>query len=96
MIWQQWKGPALQPLILSQVQAVWLASTLAGPVLAGGETFTRVAPRQGAIGGGPLGTAAVQTGVAELGQGAAQGGADCLEGPLKPETGTATDGERKH
>ena len=65
-------------------QAVWLASTLAGPLLAGGGTFTSVAPRQGEIGGRPFGTAAVQTGATEPGQGAVQGGAARLKGPLKP------------
>ena len=70
-----------------QVQAVWLASTLAGPLLAGGGTFTSVAPRQGEIGGRPFGTAAVQTGATEPGQGAAQGGAARLKGPLTHATG---------
>ena len=65
-------------------QAVWLASTLAGPLLAGGGTFTSVAPRQGEIGGRPFGTAAVQTGATELRQPAVQGGAARLKGPLKP------------
>ena len=70
------------PLHSLQVQAVWLASTLAGPLLAGGGTFTAVAPRQGEIGGRPFGTAAVQTGATELRQPAVQGGAARLKGPL--------------
>ena len=74
------------PLHSLQVQAVWLASTLAGPLLAGGGTFTSVAPRQGEIGGRPFGTAAVQTGATELRQGAVQGGADRLKGPLIPDS----------
>ena len=76
--------PELLPLHLLQAQAVWLASTLAGPLLAGGGTFTSVAPRQGEIGGRQFGTAAVQTGATEPGQGAVQGGAARLKGPLKP------------
>ena len=82
VIRHQQDRPELLPLHLLQAQAVWLASTLAGPLLAGGATFTSVAPRQGEIGGGPFGTAAVQTGATELRQPAVQGGAARLEGPL--------------
>ena len=64
-------------------QAVWLASTLAGPLLAGGGTFTAVAPRQGEIEGGQWGSAAVQTAASEICPGAGQGGAAVLQGPLK-------------
>ena len=70
------------PLSLLFAQAVWSASTLAGPLLAGGGTFTSVAPRQGEIGGRPFGTAAVQTGATELLRPAEQGGAARLKGPL--------------
>ena len=68
-------------------QAVWLASTLAGPLLAGGGTFTAVAPRQGEIEGGQWGSAAVQTAASEICHGAGQGGAAVLQGPLKLGSG---------
>ena len=80
IIWQHRFSPTT--LHSLQAQAVWLASTLAGPLLAGGATFTSVAPRQGEIGGGLFGTAAVQTGATELRQPAVQGGAARLQGPL--------------
>ena len=68
-------------------QAVWLASALAGPLLAGGGTFTAVAPRQGEIEGGQWGSAAVQTAASEICHGAGQGGAAVLQGPLKLGSG---------
>ena len=64
-----------------------MASTLAGPLLAGGGTFTAVAPRQGEIEGGQWGSAAVQTAASEICHGAGQGGAAVLQGPLKLGSG---------